>query len=131
MSITLSDGVDTINLHADLFWSDQNKWNPVEQTALRTITGALIVSSAARVAGRPITLEPENEASAWMTGTVVEALRNCAAVPGKEFTLTLLGDTYDVIFRHQDGGFEATPVVHYNDANSTDFYLCVLRFMEI
>lgn len=131
MAITLSDGTTTVNMHVDLFWSDENNWHPVEQTVQRTITGAAIVSAAARVAGRPITLEPENDSSAWMSRSVVDDLRNWAAVPGKELTLTLRGVTYTVLFRHQDGGFEARPVVHYNNVVSADWYLCVVRLMEI
>lgn len=131
MSISLSDGITTVQLHPDLFWSDESNWHPVEQTTQRTITGALIISAAARVAGRPITLEPEDDASAWMSLDTVSQLRNWAAVPGKQMTLTLRGTTYSVIFRHQDGGFEARPVVHYSDASSADNYLCVVRLMEI
>lgn len=132
MSITLSDGTTTVILHPDLLWSDENNWHPVEQTVQRTITGGMIVSAAARVAGRPITLEPENDQSAWMPLDKVTALRNWAAVPGKELTLTLRSVTYTVLFRHQDGsGLEARPVVHYNDVVSTDWYLCVVRLMEI
>lgn len=131
MTITLSDGFTTITLHEDLLWSDELKWNPIEQTAQRTITGALIVSTAARTGGRPITLEPENDESAWMSRETVESLRNFAAVAGQELVLTLGASTYDVIFRHQDNGFEARPVVHYNDTDDGDFYLCVVRLMEI
>ncbi len=131
MSITLTDGTTTVTLHPDLFWSDESNWQPVEQTSQRTITGSLVISASLRVAGRPITLEPENDESAWMVRSVVTAIRNWAAVPGKQLTLTLRGLNYDVIFRHQDGGFEARPVVHYNDANNADYYLCVVRLMEI
>jgi len=131
MSITLSDGTTTVNLHPDLFWSDESNWQPVEQTTQRTITGAIVVSAAQRLGGRPITLEPENDASAWMPLSTVAALRNWAAVAGQQLTLTLRSLTYTVIFRHQDGGLEARPVVHYSDANNADFYLCVVRLMEI
>lgn len=131
MSITLSDGTTTISLNNDLFWSDEHQWNPVQQTAERTVTGALLVSTATLVAGRPITLEPEDDSSAWMPRATVEALRNFAAVPGKELTLTLRSVTYAVIFRHQDGGLSARPVVHYNDADNADWYLCTIRLMEI
>ena len=64
MSITLSDGTTTLALHPDLYWSDEHNWFPVEQTAQRTITGALIVSVATRLAGRPVTLQPEDDRSA-------------------------------------------------------------------
>lgn len=131
MSITISDGITTVTLHPDLLWADENSWNPVEQTAERTLTGGLIVSAALRDGGRPITLEPENDESGWMTRATVEALRNWAAVPGKELTLTLRSVAYTVLFRHQDGGLDARPVVHYSDANSADYYLCVVRLMEI
>lgn len=131
MSITLTDGTGTVELSNDLFWSDEHNWQPVEQTTQRTLTGALIVSAATRVAGRPITLEPENDQSAWMTRATVADLRNWAAVPGKVLTLTLHGVTHSVMFRHQDGGLDARPVVHYNDASNADYYLCVVRLMEI
>ena len=131
MSITLSDGTTSVTLHQDLFWSDEFQWNPVQQTSERTITGALLVSSALLTAGRPITLEPENDGSAWMPRATVDALRNFAAVPGQELTLTLRSVARAVIFRHQDGGFSARPVVHYNDADSADWYLCTIRLMEI
>lgn len=129
--ITLSDGTTTITLHPDLFWSDENNWNPVEQTVDRTITGAMVIMASLRVAGRPITLEPEDDSTAWMLRSQVDALRNWAAVPGKEMTLTLRGVDRTVIFRHQDGGFEARPVIHYNDVVPGDFYLCTVRLMEI
>lgn len=133
MSLTLADGTTTLTLNPDLFWSDENNWNPVEQTADRTITGAYIVQAAAMVAGRPITLEPQDDSSAWMTLADVTALRNWAAVPGKTMTLTLRGEAREVIFRHQDGGFEARPVIQYRDGHElpADFYLCTIRLMEI
>lgn len=131
MAITLSDGTTTINLHPDLYWSDENNWHPVEQTVTRTVTGALVVEVAERGAGRPVTLEPEDDSSAWMTHEVVQQLRNWAAAAGQELVLTLRGEARDVMFRHQDGGLEATPVLHMNDVQDEDYYLCVLRFMEI
>lgn len=122
--------LDTITLHPDLFWADQHDWHPVEQSIQRTLTGALIVSSAARIGGRPITLQPENDSSAWMTGATLEALRNMAVVPGRVMSLTFGGASRDVIFRHHDGSaIEAVPVVHYSDG--ADWYLITLRIMEI
>lgn len=132
MSITLDDGTDTITLHPDLLWNDENSWYPVEQTVERSITGALIVQTAARVAGRPITLQPEDDQSAWMPRTTLDALRNWAAVPAKQMTLTLRGTTKTVMFRHHDGeAVAATPVVHYSDVESGDWYLCTIRLMEL
>lgn len=129
--ITLADANTVITLDPDLKWSDEDNWHPVQQSVQRTLSGALSVQAAQMVKGRPITLEPENDSSAWMRSSVVAQLRNWAAVPGKTMTLTLRGQTRTVMFRHQDGGFEARPVVHYRDRVDTDFYLCVIRLMEI
>lgn len=131
MSITLSDGTTTVEVHKDLLWSDENIWNPVEQTKARTVTGALVVQVGQRVGGRPITLEPEADDSAWMHLSVVAQLRNWAAVPAQQLELTLRGVVRTVIFRHEDGGFEARPVIHYDDVVDTDWYLCVLRLTEL
>jgi hypothetical protein len=129
--ITLDDGTDTITLHKDLLWSDEANWNPVQQTANRTITGANVIQIGTMLSGRPITLEPEDDRSAPTTREVVDQLRNWAAVPGKEMTLTIGGVEYLVIFRHQDGGFEAKKWIHYDDVEPTDIYLVVIRLMEI
>lgn len=131
MSITLSDGTDTVTLHKDLLWSDETNWNPVRQTANRTITGAMVVQVGEMQAGRPITLEAEDDVSAPHSRAVVDFLRNWAAVPGKEMVLTLGGVEYDVIFRHQDGGFEARKWIHYDTVLPEDIYLVVVRLMTI
>lgn len=129
--ITLADATTTLELHPDLFWSDEDNWHPVAQAVERTITGALDIQAAAMTKGRPITLEPEDDSTAWMTSEVVQQLRNWAAVPGQQLILTLRGVSHTVLFRHQDGGLEAKPVVHYSDRVPGDWYLCVIRLMEI
>lgn len=132
MSITLSDGSTTVELNQDLFWSDESAWQPVEQSVERTLTGALIVSVATRNGGRPVTLQPADDASGWILQSVVQQLRNWAAVPGKTLTLTLRSTSRNVIFRHHDGNaVEAAPVVHFNDVDAGDWYRCTIRLMEI
>lgn len=122
--------LDTITLNSDLVWVDENSWHPVEQAIQRTITGALIVSSSARLGGRPITLQPEDESSAWMSASVLTDLRNLTVVPGKVMSLTVGGISRDVIFRHHEGSaIEAVPVIHYSDG--ADWYRITLRLMEI
>lgn len=130
--ILISDGTATLTLPGDLLWTDENSWHPVEQATERTITGALIVSVAARAKGRPITLAPEDDGSAWMTRSTLEALRNLAAAPGKVMTLTLRGVSYSVMFRHHDGAaVDASPVVHFSDVEPGDYYRATLRLMEV
>lgn len=132
MSITLSDGTTTVALHPDLYWSDEHNWFPVEQTTQRTITGAMIVSVATRLAGRPITLQPEDESSAWTLRADLEQLRHWAAGAGQVLQLTLRGSTRDVMFRHQDNAaVEATPIQHLSDTQPGDWFLVTVRLMEI
>jgi hypothetical protein len=132
MTIQLSDGTTTVELNPDLLWADESEWQPVEQTVERTITGALIVNVATRTGGRPITLQPEDDVSGWISQATVEQLRNWAAVPGKTLTLTLRSSTKSVIFRHHDGvAVDATPVVHFSDVDAADWYRCTIRLMEV
>jgi hypothetical protein len=132
MSTQITDGTTTVILSDDLFWADEHQWNGIEQSAQRTITGALVVQAALRVGGRPMTLQPPDDNSAWMSRATVDGLRNLAAVPGREMTLTLRGTTFDVIFRHHDGvAVDAKPVVFFRDEVPGDFYLVTLRLMEL
>ena len=129
--ITLSDGIVTLELHPDLRWSDEDNWHPVAQSVERTLTGALDIQVAALQAGRPVTLEPEDDGSAWMPSSSVAQLRNWAAVPGQQLILTLRNVSRTVLFRHQDGGLETRPVVHYRDRVAEDWFLVTVRLMEI
>lgn len=132
MTITLAVGATTVTLNPDLFWEDEHNWHPVEQSAERTITGALVVQTGTKTKGRPVTLKPEDESSAATSLTDLTQLRNWAAVPGQEMTLTLRGVSRTVIFRHHDGSaIEARPWVHWSDVQSTDWYLATIRLMEI
>ena len=121
--ITLSDGTTTLELNPDLRWSDEDNWHPVAQSVERTLTGALDIQVAALQAGRPVTLEPEDNGSAWMPSSSVAQLRNWAAVPGQQLLLTLRNVSRTVLFRHQDGGLETRPVVHYRDRVAEDWFL--------
>lgn len=131
MSTTLTNGSTVVTLSDDLHWSDEFDWNPVEQSADRTITGALVVTSAVRTGGRPLTLESD-DSSAWHSRNTIEQLRNWAAVPGLTMTLLYRGVTRTVMFRAQDGvAVEASPIVRFADVQGTDWYRLVLRLMEI
>lgn len=132
MTITLNAGATTLTLPDDLFWRDEHTWQPVEQTTERTLTGGLVVQVGLRDGGREITLGPQDDTAAWMPYSMVAQLRNWAATPEQQMTLTIRGVAYFVIFRHHNGpALEAEPVVHYSDVQGTDFYLVTLRFMEI
>lgn len=129
---TLTYDGTTLILPDDLYWADEASWQPVVQTAERTITGALVVQTHARVAGRPITLQPDSENASWITRQTLETLMAWASIPDCEMLLSYRGISYDVIWRHHDGEvIQATPIVHYADVQAGDYYTATLRFMEI
>ena len=51
----LATGV-ALPLPDDLLWSDEHAWSPAVASTSYLITGALLIQSATRQAGRPITL---------------------------------------------------------------------------
>jgi hypothetical protein len=62
---------------------------------------------------------------------MLSTLRSWAAVAGRVMNLTIRGVSRSVVFRHHDGSaIEATPIVHYSDVQSADFYLVTLKFQE-
>ena len=131
MAITLVYSTTTVVLDPDLEWIDENSWHPVEQAVQRTVTGGLIVSSAQRTAGRPITLQPTDQSSAWMSRATLDTLKGLAAVAGRQMSLTIRGVDRTVMFRHHDVAIEATPIIFYNDVDNADWYSVTLRFMEV
>lgn len=129
---TLTRNTVTLDLPDDLYWSDETAWQPVVQTAERTITGALVVQVHQRIAGRPITLEPVDDSSAWLTRDKLETLMSWASIPDAQMVLNYRGTDYNVIWRHHDGEvISAQPIVHYADVQAGDFYTVTLRFMEV
>lgn len=134
MSITLQYGPDTLPLDPDLYWVDENQYSPVEQSVDTGLTGALIVQvdGDADRPGRPITLQPEDEFSAWMIRDDLDQLNAWGAIADAVFTLTIRGVARSVMFRHQDKpAIDAKPVVHYRDVQGDDHYLVTLKFMEV
>lgn len=130
MSITLSDGVITLDLPGDLEWSDEYGWAPVVHTRSYSLDGALIVETASKQAGRPITLQSGDD-RAWVSRADVDQLHAWAAVPGKQLTLTLRGVQRTVIFDHDNTPLEARMVMFYGDPIATDHYTITLRLIEV
>lgn len=128
--ITLTLGASTVQLSDHLVWVDEFLWNPVSQRSEYSITGALIVETASRQAGRPITLRGGAD-HGWMPRSAISALRGFASQTNAQMVLNLRGTTYDVIWDHANVGFEAIPVVDYADPLASDYYTVVLRLIEV
>lgn len=120
----------TLTLWRHLLWTNEFAWQPVAMSAPRySITGALIIESAARQAGRPIELAGD---SAFILRSDLLTLRTWAAMPGQTFSLVVRGEpARTVIFDQQAGAIEATPLVDYSDPAASDYYRLALRFLEV
>jgi hypothetical protein len=95
----------------------------------------MLIQSATRQAGRPITLVGAPD-MAWVTRATVEQLRAWAALPvgsaTGRFGLTFSdGRSFTVAFRHAETAIEAEPVLGIPARADTDFYRLTLRFLEI
>jgi hypothetical protein len=134
----LSDS-NTLSLPDDLLWVDEHAWTPALTTTAYLITGALLIQSATRQAGRPITLVGAPD-MAWITRAAVEQLYTWAALPignatdnaTGRFALSFKdGRSFTVAFRHAEAAIEAEPVLGIPARLNTDLYRLTLRFLEI
>lgn len=130
MTTTLTCNGVTATLPTDLHWSDEYDWSPVEQSRTYTTTGALIIDTGTRQAGRPITLAGSDDA-AWMPRSLCDTLRAWAALAAPVLVLTYRGATYDVAFDHEKTPFEARPVFQFSDPAADDWYVATLRLIEL
>ncbi len=120
-----------LTLPDDLLWSDEHAWTPAVAAVSYLLTGALLVESAARQKGRPLTLVGAAD-MAWVTRETVNTLYDWAAQPNRLFELTLIdGRVFSVAFRHHETAIEAEPVMGFPARRDGDYYRITLRFMEI
>lgn len=129
MAISLTYGSTTVDLPEDLLWIDRHTWSPVVQNYATSLTGAALIDSGVKTAGRPITLSGD-ESHAWLTYSVVEQLKAWAALGECQMSLNIQGAAYPVIFRHYEPpALDLTPVVDYSAPDSADFFYGQLKFM--
>ena len=130
----LATGV-ALPLPDDLLWSDEHAWSAAVASTSYLITGALLIQSATRQAGRPITLVGAPD-MAWVTRATVEELRSWAASPvsattGRFELIFADARVFTVAFRHAEAAIEAEPVLGIPARASTDRYRLTLRFLEL
>lgn len=130
----LATGV-ALPLPDDLLWADEHAWSPAVTAVSYLLTGALLVQSATKQAGRPITLVGPSD-MAWVTRGAVATLHTWAAAPltatSGRFELTLRdARVFTVAFRHADTAIDAEPVLGFPAQSDTDFYRITLRLMQL
>ena len=125
MALTLNG----LALPDDLLWSDKYDWTPTEQTETRTLTGALIIETAQKQGGRPITLTG-SEDSGWATKIQVDAVFAMLSIT-TPMVLTLQdGTTFNVTFRNKDQNpIQAKPILAYQVQEDDDPYSLVIKLI--
>ncbi|EXI72697.1 MAG: hypothetical protein AW07_03142 [Candidatus Accumulibacter sp. SK-11] len=119
-----------ISLDADMIWVDEFNWPTVIRTTEYALTGALIVDSGLRLAGRPITLQGD-QSGGWITRATVDALRvKASELPG-EFVLSLAdGRSFNVIFAPEDP-IKAEPIFPIRDPDAAFWYVATIKLIEV
>jgi hypothetical protein len=113
-----------------LVWVDEFDWHAVEKSLDYSLTGALLVDVGARLAGRTITLQGQDDAG-WISRATLQTLRAQAAVPGQSYTLTLAdGQVFTVQFA-PGNPIEAKPVARPELPADSHPYVATVRLIEV
>lgn len=119
-----------LELPDQLSWPDEFTWQQIEQSTDYTSTGALILDTWVKQAGRPITLQGAIN-RAWCERGALLMLRTWASQPALVLTLLLRGVVHQVAFNHAAGALGAEPVDDVVDPIDTDPYIVTIRFLEL
>jgi hypothetical protein len=122
--------LDTIPLPADLIWTDEFDWSPVQQSASYTLSGALIVETGTKLKGRPITLSG-SDTSGWISRASLLAL---SAKLSTVSAMTLIlndGRIFNVTFRNSDKPIDAKQIIDFNNPDNADMYSLTVRLLVI
>ncbi len=122
--------LDAVVLPEDLIWTDEYLWTPIKQTTERGLTGANIIDSGVKTAGRSITLVGEPnwvECPRSLLNTLHAKLADNA-----EMILTLHdARQFTVRFDHQSTPIQSEPVIDFNNPEDSDENSITLRFITI
>ena len=116
--------LDTVELPDDLAWPDRYSWQAVDVSVEYSLTGAAIIQSAEKQAGRPITLQ-STERRAWVSRLIVAALKALQADPEATYSLEARGETYTVVIQ----SVEAEPLFDLSD--DSDSCALTLKLIEV
>ena len=125
--------LDTVTLPDDLLWQNEFEWNQNTQSQDRTLSGALVVQTAARLYGRPIRLQGGQDGG-WITRATAKAIRALEADPTRVMTLIGLNDEGDlaVMFDRTSGpAFESQMIMRFANPDDTTWYSCALRLITV
>lgn len=116
--------VGGVTLPDDLAWPDRYAWQSVTVVTEYGLTGAPIVQSAEKQAGRVITLQSTPD-RAWVTRATVDSLKALQAVANATYSLSIRGQSFTVVITRVD----ATPL--WDFADDSDDCALDLEMIEV
>ena len=122
---------EVLVLPDDLSWTDEYQWSPVTATSSYLLTGALLIETAVRQAGRPITLQALED-MAWISRATLDHLYAWASIP--ELTMQLVlsdGRSFAVMFRHSDSAIESSSVLGFRGLQADSLWRVQLRLLAV
>ncbi|OPH36301.1 hypothetical protein [Moraxella equi] len=124
----------TIELPYDLYPIDDLNWSAVVSKTDYTLTGALDVQQGTRKAGKPLTLQSQDDMGV-ITRQVVNELHEWANLIETTFIMEYEADgqtkKVSVMFDHSQTPIEATPLKEFNSPNLDDYFRVVLKFFTV
>ena len=122
--------LDTLTLPEDLIWIDEFDWTPIEQSQSYSITGALIIETGTKQAGRPITLSGGQDFGVIGRTDLKQLQAKLTQTTPLVLTLNDVR-TFNVIFNHTKNPIEAKPWIDYSTPDDADFYTLKLSFIAV
>lgn len=120
-----------VELNPSMLWLDRHDSQNVAQSTVRTLGGGLVVFSQSLSLGEDITLQA-NQDSGWLTKSQVDSLITLARTAGAVYTLTVDGDAYDVIFKHDDPpAVNFRPLIPRLNMASTDYMVGTIKLLTV
>lgn len=122
--------LDNLTLPTDLIWIDEFDWTPVQQTQTYSITGALIIESGVKQAGREITLSGDNSSGLISRADLITLETKLTATTPLVLTLND-ARTFNVIFNHAKKPIEAKQWIDYSDVDNADLYTLKINLLAV
>lgn len=112
-----------------LLWVDEHEWTLAAQSQEYSLTGALILQRAVKLAGRPITLSGAAD-RAWITQATLDSLR--ALLDTDPLTLIAPDSrSFSVTWDHNGPPISATPIKSRWPGAGEKYGSVVLKLLEV
>jgi len=124
----MSCTINGITLHDQASWLDEFSWSWIQRTQSLSLNGNLITQAAAKVSGRPITLDCR-----WLTRAILtqlEALRDSTTT--SEFIVILPGSrSFTCTFIAVEVPIAATPLQPRPEYEDEDLFAVILYLITV